>query len=160
MSSSTILSLQSAIAALYQNITLPNGLGTPTGLTVEPDGEFSALPTVVVLRQPAEQITLESAGSYLVQREFIARLYTARLSNDNPLPSASETALRYASDCAEAVEDYFNLTIQRLNGAPHVQKAWISADTADAKLQRVQGTTTTLYAGIAFRHVVEYRRWK
>lgn len=153
--------IQSAIAGLYPNITLPHGFGTITALTVEPDGEFTALPAVVVFRQPTESIVRESGGTYLVTRQYIARLYVEKMSNNNPLPSVDETLLGNVADCIEVVEDYFNLTDSRLGNTDHIQKSWIEADTGDTRLQvAVQGKNTSLYGGVAFRHVVQYRRWK
>lgn len=161
MSSSTSRTIREAITGLYPSITLPHSLGTITALEQEPDGEFSALPAVVVFRQPTQAIERKSSGVYAITRPFIARLYIAKLSNDNPLPSVEESILEQVEDCAEVVEDYFNLTDQRLGGTAHVLDAWVSNDTGATKMPLAQnGKNTNLYAGIAFWHTVKYSRWR
>jgi hypothetical protein len=160
MSASTIRTIQNAIAVLYPNISLPHSLGTITALNREPDGEFVALPAVVVYRQPTDSIQRHSAGGYIVEREFVARLYVAKISNSNPLPSVDETLLDNVADCVEVVEDYFNITDNRLNKTAHVLESLIVGDTGDYRMQLVSTTkNTNLYAGIGFRHRVRYSRW-
>ena len=150
---STVKVIQTAIQTAYAAISLPNGLGAPTSALVEPDGGIPSVPYVVVYRGRAVNITHLNGGSYQIQREYFARLFTAKFTSDTP--SAIETKLENAADCIEAVEDYFMLSDDRLNRTKAVTQSIVSADTADTVLEDRNNDT---FAGVTFRHLVTYTR--
>lgn len=154
---STILLIQQAIADAYENIELPGSL-FPTGLIEEPDDNYDLiLPSVIIFRGQTLSMTEPSANAYIIQREFIARLYTGKLNTENNAPSVNAALLEYAASTIEPIEDYFMFTDDRLNNTAGVRDSIIRADTGDTDLF---SRDNRRYIGSAFSHVVTYRRTK
>lgn len=149
----TIAAIKAALVAKYQLITLPGGLGAPLAIGRELDGVPPLVPYVEVYVNPTQSIT-QSQGedSYIVTRRFIVRLYVAALPDDTP--SVENADYIKAENCAEAVEDYFFFTDDRLSVA-FVTRHVIVADTAGAMLYTRANRN---YVGIAFDHAVTYER--
>lgn len=149
----TIATIKAGLLAKYQLISLPGGLGLPGGVAREVDLQPPSVPYVEVYVNPTASINQRrDEGSYEVVRPFIVRLYVARLDDDTP--SIEDADYIKAENCAEAVEDYFYFTDDRL-GVAFVTGHRITADTAGAMLYTRANRN---YCGIAFEHQVTYYR--
>lgn len=149
----SIATIKAGIATKFAAITLPGGLGAPTVITRELDGVPPSLPYVEVYTNPTRGIAqTQNEGSYEPTRLFISRLYVAALPDDTP--SIEDADYVKAENCAEAVEDYFYFTDDRL-GVYGVTAHRIVNDTAGAPLFTRANRN---YVGIAFEHLVTYFR--
>ena len=153
MTGATIAQIKAGLIAAYQAITLPGGLGTPTAIGREMDGNPPSLPYVEVHTNPSQSITQpRGEDSYQVTRRFIVRLYIKALPDDTPSVEIADYQL--ADSCVETVEDYFYLTNDRLNVA-FVTDHRIVADTGGTRLFTRDNDN---YVGVAFDHAVTYTR--
>lgn len=151
----TISSIKTGLATAYAAITLPV-LGAPLAANIfkrEMDSLPSAYPSVEIYTNPSQAIRkVRDESSYEVTRLFIVRLYTAILPDDTP--SIEDADYIKAENCIEAVEDYFQLTDDRLNTA-FVLDHSITADTAGVMLYTRANRNCV---GVAFQHVIAYYR--
>jgi hypothetical protein len=154
----TIRTVQEAIATAYTGITLPGGLGVPAAQSVDLDGNPTSLPCVVVYRNPTRTVDYGASGSsYTIIREYVARVYTERIT-DSSTPSASSPEMNRAADIIDTVHAYFaaNEYAVRADGI-NIQYQAIEADTGDTVLTT---PNQDKYAGVAFRHVIKTRHEK
>jgi hypothetical protein len=149
----SISAIKAALVAKYQLISLPGGLGPPGAVGRELDLQPPSVPYVEVYVQPTQSIAQrENEGSYTVTRSFIVRVYVAALLDDTP--SIEDADYIKAENCAEAVEDNFYFTDDRL-GVAFDTRHVITADTAGAMLYTRSNRN---YVGIAFEHQITYVR--
>lgn len=149
----TIAQIKAGLIAAYQGITLPGGLGTPTVIGREMDGNPPTLPYVEVHTNPSQSIAQpRGEDSYQVTRSFIVRVYIKTLPDDTP--SVEITDYELADSCVETVEDYFYLSDDRLDVA-FVVNHRIVADTGGIRLFTRDNDN---YVGVAFDHAVTYYR--
>lgn len=153
----TISQIKAALKTAYSNITLPV-LGAPllaNIFTREMDSFPTTFPSVEIHTNPSEAIRKPlDEGSYLVTRKFIVRLYTAALPDDTP--SIEDADYIKAENCIEAVEDYFQLSDDRLN-VDFVLEHTVTADTAGVMLYTRANRNCV---GVAFEHTTTYYRMR
>jgi hypothetical protein len=153
----TISSIKTGLATAYAAITLPV-LGAPLAANIfkrEMDSVPSVYPSVEIYTNPSQAIRKpRDEGSYEVTRLFVVRLYTALLPDDTP--SIEEPDYIKAENCIEPIEDYFQLTDDRLNTA-FVLDHTVTVDTAGVMLY----TRANRYCvGVAFQHQITYYRMR
>lgn len=142
--------IQAEIIATYAAISLPNGLGTPTGYKHEPKGGFSEsdLPTVIVTRGvKITQVPLAS-DHWQVTREWIAELYLYAIADGDEV---QDTERDNSGDCIDAVTEAFSPHGLKTSG---VMFHNITADT-DGTVLMLRDTELQII-GVAFRHEVTY----
>lgn len=151
----SISTIKAGLKAAYQNITMPGGLGAPTVITREMDGNPPSLPYVEIYTNPSRGIQQpDGENSYTVTRVFYARLYIAALPDDTP--SIEDANYIKAENCIEPVEDYFYFTDDRL-GVAFVTGHTVTADTAGVPLPTRANRN---YVGVVFEHTVRYYRMR
>lgn len=146
----TIQAIQDELIAAYQAITLPNGLGAPTGHKHEPNGGFTAsdLPAVIVTR--GVKLTQEpiSSGRWRITREWLAEMYLYVIANGDDVQG---TERDNSGDCIDAVIEAFSPYDLTTTG---VMFHNITADT-DGTVLMLRGTNVQII-GVALRHEVTY----
>lgn len=152
----SIAAIKAALITAYQSISLPGGLGTPTAIGRELDGNPPTVPYIEVFPNPSTSYSQTDEDSYITVRPFVVRLYVARLETDTPSLTLSDIEL--AENCAETITDYFIFEDDRLGRTAGVINSIIEADTAGFGGTPLFTRQNDNYAGLAIRHVVEYIR--
>lgn len=153
----SIAAIKSALITAYQSISLPGGLGTPTAIGRELDGNPPSVPYIEVFPNPSTSYSYaQDEVIYTITRPFVVRLYVARLETDTPSLTLSDIEL--AENCAETITDYFIFEDDRLGRTAGVINSIIEADTAGFGGTPLFTRQNDNYAGLAIRHVVEYIR--
>lgn len=147
---STFQDIQAEIITGYEAITLPNGIGAPTGYKHEPKGGFGAsdLPAVVVTRSVMLGREPLSTNRNIVRREYIVDLYCYTTDETDRVKTSDRNN---TADCIDTIQDYFTPGGLTTTGVIYHN---ISADTGDVEL--FARDNTQHYVGVRFRHEVTY----
>jgi hypothetical protein len=142
--------IQDELIAVYEGITLPNGLGIPSGFRHEPIGSFGSddLPSVVVNRGILITRIPLSADRNQVVREYITDLYTYTYEDSDPVNATNRDN---TSDTIGAIENTFAIYQLATTGVIFHD---FSADTGDVELFARDEDTN--YLGVRFRHQITY----
>jgi hypothetical protein len=155
-----ILAIQQRIMALCVLIDLPTPLGTPIAVASQDECAFAddQIPVFEVRRGRLLRHDHIAADQAQRTREFIIRLFAARICDDTK--KEDEAAAALAASCVDPVLAYFEHPMRRglelNNDGGIVSDAWISQDIPNS----VMATRSSgRFAGCSFRMQVVTRHY-